>query len=85
MKVLCLTGVPLLRDSKELVQLSPGKIYDVIKITRIPHSPHRYDDDSGLFYLIKCDTGEEKHFNEHRFRELTKRELRQLKIDELLT
>ncbi len=82
MKVLCINGFPLLKDSKEIVQLSPGKIYDVIKVMRVPFSHHRYDPD--LFYLIKCDTGEEKHFNENNFRELTQSELRQLKLDELI-
>jgi hypothetical protein len=83
MKVLCINGFPLLKDSKEIVQLSPGKIYDVIKVMRVPFSHHRYNDPD-LFYLIKCDTGEEKHFSENNFRELTQSELRQLKLDELL-
>ena len=36
------------------------------------------------FYKIKCDNGEEKHFQSDRFRELTLVEKRELKINDIL-
>lgn len=60
-----------------------GKIYDVIKTENIPFSPHRFDDPSGPYFLIKCDNKQEKHIEATRFRELTIDEKRELKLKEL--
>jgi hypothetical protein len=55
----------------------------VIRLENIPFSPHRYDDPSGPFYLIKCDNKELKHIDANRFRELTLDEKRELKLEDL--
>ena len=57
-----------------------GKIYEVINETWIPS---RYDDPSGSFYKIKCDTGEVRHFEADNFRDLTTDEKRELKLEDL--
>ena len=67
----------------EPLPITIGKIYDVIRLENIPFSPHRYDDPSGPFYLIKCDNKELKHIDANRFRELTLDEKRELKLEDL--
>ena len=79
MKVICLSN-----KGWERLPITIGKMYDVIKEVNIPHSPHRYDDPSGPYYLIKCDNGEEKHIETNRFRDLTINEKRELKLNEIL-
>lgn len=78
MKVMCVSN-----KGWERLPLTIGKIYDVIENVNIPFSPHRYDDPSGPFYKVKCDNGEEKHFQTNRFRELTLDEKRELKLEDL--
>ena len=83
MKVICINISPE-GVGRFVPNLTLDKMYDVIKEVNIPFSPSRYDDPSGLFYLIKGDDGEQKHFQSNRFRELTLDELRELKLNELL-
>lgn len=78
MKVMCVSN-----KSWEPLPITIGKIYDVIRLENIPFSPHRYDDPSGPFYLIKCDNKELKHIDANRFRELTLDEKRELKLEDL--
>jgi hypothetical protein len=77
-KVMCVSN-----KSWEPLPITIGKIYDVIRLENIPFSPHRYDDPSGPFYLIKCDNKELKHIDANRFRELTLDEKRELKLEDL--
>jgi hypothetical protein len=79
MKVICISN-----KGWERLPLTIGKMYDVINKVNIPFSPSRYDDSSGPFYKIKCDTGEERHFDPYNFRELTLNEKRDLKLGEIL-
>ncbi len=79
MKVICISN-----KGWEPLPLTTGKMYDVIKESYVPFSPQRYDDPSGPFYKIKCDIGEERHFEADRFRELTIDEKRELKLEDLL-
>lgn len=79
MKVICISN-----KGWERLPLTIGEMYDVIEIFNIPFSPSRYDDPSGPFYKIKCDNGEEKHFDTNRFRELTLDEKRDIKINQIL-
>jgi hypothetical protein len=79
MKVVCLSN-----KGWERLPLTIGQMYDVIKYENIPFSPSRYDDPSGPFYKIKCDTGEIRHFDATYFRELTLHEKRDLKLEEIL-
>lgn len=78
-KVVCLSN-----KGFERLPLTIGKMYDVIKEEIIPFSPHRFDDDSGPFYLIKCDNDEEKFIDKFRFRELNLEEKRSLKLNDIL-
>ncbi len=78
MKVICVSN-----KGWESLPLTIGKMYDVILEMNIPFSPSRYDDPSGPFYKIKCDTGELKHFQADRFRKLTLDEKRELKLEDL--
>jgi hypothetical protein len=78
MKVMCVSN-----KGWEPLPITIGKIYDVIRLENIPFSPHRYDDPSGPFYLIKCDNKELKHIDANRFRELTLDEKRELKLEDL--
>jgi hypothetical protein len=77
-KVMCVSN-----KGWEPLPITIGKIYDVIRLENIPFSPHRYDDPSGPFYLIKCDNKELKHIDANRFRELTLDEKRELKLEDL--
>lgn len=79
MKVICIRN-----KGWERLPLTIGKMYEVIDKMNIPFSPSRYDNPSGPFYKIKCDTGEERHFDPYNFRELTLDEKRDLKLQELL-
>jgi len=86
MKVICISN-----KGWERLPLTIGKMYDVIDkmmlvttALNVPFSPSRYDDSSGPFYKIKCDTGEERHFDPYNFRELTLNEKRDLKLGEIL-
>lgn len=78
MKVICVSNI-----GWERLPLTVGEMYDVIEKVNIPFSPTRYDDQSGPFYKIKCDNGEEKHIDSDRFRDLTLDEKRELKLKEL--
>ncbi len=82
MKVICVNNYP-----ERIGMLSPSltidKMYEVIDVTHVPFSSHRYDDPSGPFYLIKCDNKELKHIDANRFRELTLDEKRELKLEDL--
>ena len=85
MKVICISTSNFnLGKGWYPLHLTIGKMYDVIETRNIPFSPSRYDDPSGSFYFIKCDNGEEKHFQSDRFRELTLGEIRELKINDIL-
>ena len=85
MKVICISTSNFnLGKGWYPLHLTIGKMYDVIETSNIPFSPSRYDDPSGTFYKIKCDNGEEKHFQVDRFRELTLGEKRELKINDIL-
>jgi hypothetical protein len=64
--------------------LTIGKMYDTLSVMTIPFSESRGDDMRGPFYLIKCDTGEEKYIEYDRFRELTLDEKRDIKLEEIL-
>jgi hypothetical protein len=79
MKVICVRN-----KGWERLPLTIDKMYDVIDKMNVPFSPSRYDDSSGPFYKIKCDTGEERHFESYNFRELTLNENRDLKLGEIL-
>ena len=79
MKVICLSN-----KGWERLPLTIGEMYYVINIDKIPFSPSRYDDPSGPFYKMKCDTGEIRHFDAINFRELTLDEKRDLKLEEIL-
>ncbi len=82
MKVICIDNYP-----ERIGMLSPSltidKMYEVIDVTHVPFSSHRYDDPSGPFYLIKDDDGVKKHFPGTRFRDLTIDEKRELKLEDL--
>ena len=77
-KVICTNNKSL---SKSPITI--GKMYQVISETWIPFSPSRYDDPSGPFYKIKCDTDEVRHFEADNFRDLTTDEKRELKLEDL--
>ncbi len=77
-KVICISN-----KGWERLPLTIGKMYDVINEMNIPFSPSRYDDPSGPFYKIKCDSDEVKHIETNRFRELTLDEKRELKLKDL--
>ena len=76
MKVKCINNLNIL-------SLTVGKVYDVIKITRIPFSPHRYNDYSGPFYHLVNDNGEVSGYTDECVRVLTLDELRELKLEDL--
>jgi hypothetical protein len=78
MKVICISN-----KGWERLPLTIGRMYDVINIQNVPFSPSRYDDDSGPFYKIKGDNGEERYFDRINFRNLTLDEKRELKLKEL--
>jgi hypothetical protein len=82
MKVICIDNYP-----ERIGMLSPSltidKMYEVIDVSHIPFSQHRYDDPSGDFYLIKDDEGVNRNFTESRFRDLTIDEKRELKLEDL--
>jgi len=82
MKVICIDNYPE-RIGMLQPSLTIDKMYEVIDITHVPFSSHRYDDPSGPFYLIKDDDGVDKHFPGTRFRDLTIDERRELKLEEL--
>jgi hypothetical protein len=67
----------------ERLPLTIGRMYNVIEKMNIPFSPSRYDDPSGPFYKVKCDTGEEKWIESDRFRDLTIDEKREVKLEDL--
>lgn len=77
-KVICLSN-----KSWNPLPITIGKMYHVISEGYIPFSSSRYDDPSGPFYKIKCDTGEVRHFEADNFRDLTTDEKRELKLDDL--
>ena len=68
----------------ERLPLTVCKVYDVIDITRIPFSPHRYDDYSGPIYKLINDKGEVSGYSNECVRALTLDEIRELKINELI-
>lgn len=78
-KVICTNN----KSSSKSSPLTIGKMYQVINETYVPFSPSRYDDPSGPFYKIKCDTGEVRHFEADNFRDLTTDEKRELKLEDL--
>lgn len=79
MKVICLNN-----KGWEVVSLTIGKMYEVIDTVDIPFSKSRYDDPSGPFYKVECDSGEIKHYESNRFRELNLDEKRNLKLNDIL-
>lgn len=83
-KVVCIDIYSDIRYNNIKLKLTEGKIYEVIETTNIPFTPSRYDDDSGPFFKILNDNNEIQHFPAWRFRDLTKDEIRDLKLDELL-
>jgi hypothetical protein len=78
MKVMCISN-----KGWERLPLTIDKIYEVVSQEYVPFSPHRYDDDSGLFYLITCDDYELRHISADNFRELNLDEKRELKLHHL--
>jgi hypothetical protein len=82
MKVKCLNTSKYNRYDG--LPLTVGKVYDVIKITRIPFSPHRYDDYSGPIYNLVNDKGEISGYSDECVRVLTLDELRELKLNKVL-
>jgi hypothetical protein len=82
MKVKCIN---ISRHNRyDRLPLTVGKVYDVIDITRIPFSPHRYDDYSGPIYKLINDKGEVSGYSNECVRALTLDEIRELKINELI-
>jgi hypothetical protein len=77
MKVICVSN-----KGWERLPLTIGEMYHVINIQNVPFSPSRCDD-SGPFYKIKGDNGEERYFDKINFRNLTLDEERELKLNEL--
>ena len=63
--------------------LTVGKVYDVIEVTRIPFSPHRYDDYSGPIYNLVNDNGKVSGYSDEWVRLLTLDEVRELKLEDL--
>jgi hypothetical protein len=82
MKVKCLNINKYNRYDR--LPLTVGKVYDVIEVTRIPFSPHRYDDYSGPIYNLVNDRGEVSGYSDECVRVLTLDELRELKLKEIL-
>lgn len=80
MKVMCVSN----RSWGKIPPTTIDKIYEVVSKEYVPFSPHRYDDDSGIFYLIKCDDDELRHISADNFRELTIDEKRELKLNDIL-
>jgi len=81
MRVICLNTS---RHNKyDDLPLTVGKVYDVIEVGRIPFSPSRYDDYSGLRYKLVNDRGEVSSYGDDCVRLLTKAEEREERLKEL--
>jgi hypothetical protein len=80
-KVKCLNTSKYNRYDR--LPLTVGKVYDVIEVTRIPFSPHRYDDYSGSIYNLVNDKGEVSGYSDECVRLLTLDEIRELKLENL--
>lgn len=81
MIVKCIDNISRVSGFK--LSLTPGKNYDVISIGHIPFSSSRPFDFSGQWYKIEDDKGEIRHLGEDHVRELSVRELRELKLEKL--
>lgn len=81
MKVKCLNISKY--NKYDRLPLTVGKVYDVIEITRIPFSLHRYDDYSGPIYKLVNDDGEISGYSDECVRPLTLDEVRELKLEDL--
>ena len=64
--------------------LTPGKVYDVVNVIKIPFNTHRPYDFYGDMYMVLNDNGNLSSYSEDVLRELTKDELRDDKLNELL-
>ncbi len=81
MKVKCMNISKYNRYDR--LPLTVDKVYDVIEVTRIPFSPHRYDDYTGPFYKLVNDNGEISGYTDECVRLLTLDEVRELKLEDL--
>jgi hypothetical protein len=82
MKVKCLNTSKYNRYDR--LPLTIDKVYDVIEVTHIPFSTSRYDDYTGLIYILVNDNGEVSGYSEDCIRVLTLDEERELKLNEIL-
>jgi hypothetical protein len=81
MKVKCLNISKYNRYDR--LPLTVGKVYDVMDITRIPFSTHRFDDYSGPIYNLVNDKGEVSGYSDECVRPLTLDEERELKLEDI--
>ena len=63
--------------------LTPGLIYELINIQKIPFHPSRPFEYSGDVFVVRNDIGEIGHYSDEVFRYLNKEEIRELKLNEL--
>lgn len=64
--------------------LTLGKVYNIVKVIKIPFNPHRPYDFSGNMFMVLNDEGNYSSYSEDVLRELTKEELREDKLNDLL-
>lgn len=63
--------------------LTPGLIYELISIQKIPFHSSRPFEYSGDIFVVRNDIGEIGHYSDEVFRYLNKEEIRELKLNEL--
>ena len=63
--------------------LTPGLIYELISIQKIPFHSSRPFEYSGDIFVVRNDIGEIGHYSDEVFRYLNKEEIRDLKLNEL--
>jgi hypothetical protein len=80
MKVICINTDKHNRYTG--INLTPGKVYDVVEVVDIPFNPNRYADYSGFWYRIVNDIGELSGYAEC-VRLLTKAEEREERFKEI--
>jgi hypothetical protein len=80
MKVICINTEKHNRFTG--IDLTPGKVYDVVEVVDIPFNPNRYADYSGPWYRIVNDIGELSGYAEC-VRPLTRSEEREELLKEI--
>lgn len=63
--------------------LTPGLIYELISIQKIPFHSSRPFEYSGDIFVVRNNIGEIGHYSDEVFRYLNKEEIRDLKLNEL--